>query len=470
MAVDRVFGSPGRGTVVTGTLRAGSLAKGDVVRIEPEGGTARIRGIQVHGFARASVNPGGRVALNLASVDRTAVRRGSVVIRGPAGVASQRLLVALRLVAPRTPTAERHVALHIGTDRVSAALQWLGSPEAPRSSGADHALALLTASRPVAAAPGDRLVLRIPSPPQLYAGGFILDPSPPVRSTRVLRERLAGRVPEPDDGRGLIGALIHYRRAMSLTEFASAADALGLPGEMADLVSDATLIGPIVAHEGAVAELRQAALAGDTGRSGAPAPETGATLGAIRGRVSRILRRYGGIAPEVIRRAAAALVDQLLDEGRLQSVGDLVIDAAHAGEMSSQLREAESLLLRSLSSVQPPGLSRAAAAAGLPMAAIPGLVSAGRLVRLAPDVGYAAETYGELVEMAVGMARRGELSAAAFRDAAGTSRRSAVVLLDAMSQAGFIRREGTGHVLGPRAPVAAPTGPDEAQLATSREM
>lgn len=470
IAVDRVFGSPGRGTVVTGTLRAGGLANGDVVRIEPDGGTARIRGIQVHGAARASVEAGGRVALNLASVDRSAVRRGSVVIRGRAGVASQRMLVAMRLVAPRTPAAERHVVLHIGTDRVSAALQWLGSPEAPRSSGADPALALLTASRPVAAAHGDRLVLRIPSPPQLYAGGFLLDPSPPAISLRALRERLPGPVPEPNAGRGLLAALIQYRRVMSLAEFASAAEALGLGGEVADLVSEATLIGPIVAHDAAVAELRRAAVAGDGAPAVDSASDAGATLGAIRGRVSRLLRRYGGIPPDVTRRAAAALVEQLFDEGRLQSVGDLVIDTAHAGEISSQLRAAESQLLRSLSSAQPPALSRAAEAAGLPMAAIAGLVSAGRLVRLAPDVGYAAETYEELVAMAVEMARRGELSAAAFRDAVGTSRRTAIVLLDAMAQAGIIRREGTGHVLGPRAPVAGLTGPDAAQLATSREM
>lgn len=451
LAVDRVFRSRGRGLVVTGTLRGSVLSKGHVVRVEPGGGSARIREIQVHEHTRASVQSGGRVALNLASTDGVEPRRGSIIVRGPAVAASRRLLIAGRLVAPRTPAGERQVVVHIGTDRVTGALHWLRPAVEPGPAGRDPGLAIITLGHSVAAAPGDRLVIRIPSPPQLYVAGFVIDPTPPAMATRVLRARFSGPIPSADDAPSVMAALLGYRRAMSLTEFESATAALNLDGDVTEAVTDATVIGPIIACRDAAAELDEA-VRKPANRSGGTRSDALESLEATRARVGRILRRYGGLSGDLIRRVSAAFVDRLLDDGRLQSVGDLVLDVERDGDMATQLNQAESTLLRSLATAHPPGLSRAAESAGLPMAAIPRLVSAGRMVRLAPDTAYASDTYTKLVEVAVEMARSGRLSAAAFRDTVGTSRRNAVVLLDAMSQAGVIRREGTGHVLGPRAP------------------
>src|SRR6478672_1741539 len=52
LAIDRVFTSKGRGVVVTGTLRGGSIRAGETLRHEPGGETARVRELQVHGVAR----------------------------------------------------------------------------------------------------------------------------------------------------------------------------------------------------------------------------------------------------------------------------------------------------------------------------------------------------------------------------------------------------------------------------------
>lgn len=442
LAVDRVFRSPGRGLVVTGTLRMSGLTTGDAVRIEPGGGSARVRAIQVHGIQRESVTAGGRVALNLASLGRTTVRRGSVVIRGTAAASSQRMLVTVHLLSARSPAAERELVLHTGTDHVTGGLRWVkevsGNGPANRAAG----LAILTLRRAIAAAPGDRFLLRIPSPPQVYAGGWVLDPIAPVTGTRALRERL----PQHDlsvDPAVVLPTLLGYRGVMSRTELGSAAAALGLDMDAPGVLPNAVLVGPIIASRDAVPALNEAALE--------VARLAGATLGAVRSRVSTVLRRYGGLPPDMIRRAAALVVESLLRDGRLWQIGDLVLEATHDEGAVAQLHEAEARFLDSLASSRPPGLAEAANAAGLPMAAVPGLVSSGRLVRLAPDLAYAAETHADLVALAIGMATRGQLSAAAFRDAAGTSRKNAVVLLDSMSLAGLIRREGAGHVLGPRA-------------------
>ena len=67
LAIDRVFSVKGRGVVVTGSLRGGSLASGASLRLVPGDATARVREIQVHGAAVDRAEPG-RTALNLAGV------------------------------------------------------------------------------------------------------------------------------------------------------------------------------------------------------------------------------------------------------------------------------------------------------------------------------------------------------------------------------------------------------------------
>ena len=49
LAVDRAFRIKGRGTVVTGTLRGGALARGANLRIVPGDDSVRVREVQVHG-------------------------------------------------------------------------------------------------------------------------------------------------------------------------------------------------------------------------------------------------------------------------------------------------------------------------------------------------------------------------------------------------------------------------------------
>ena len=74
MWIDRVFSARGAGTVVTGTLTGGPLAVDD--EMVAGGHPVRIRGIQHHGVAADSAEPGARVALNLAGVSHDQLARG----------------------------------------------------------------------------------------------------------------------------------------------------------------------------------------------------------------------------------------------------------------------------------------------------------------------------------------------------------------------------------------------------------
>lgn len=77
--VDRVFAARGHGTVVTGTLRNGTLRENDPVRVLPGGREARIKKIESHHSARAEGGPSRRTALNLSGVSVEDLRRGSII-------------------------------------------------------------------------------------------------------------------------------------------------------------------------------------------------------------------------------------------------------------------------------------------------------------------------------------------------------------------------------------------------------
>ncbi|MEA2291643.1 MAG: selenocysteine-specific elongation factor, partial [Solirubrobacteraceae bacterium] len=126
--VDRAFSIRGAGTVVTGTLWSGSVARGDEVVVLPGGRHARVRGIEVHDEPVERAGAGRRVALNLAGLRRDEVARGDVVAAGaPLPAASFRVDAALRWVAPDArPDHGTRLAVHHGTREVPARLAELG--------------------------------------------------------------------------------------------------------------------------------------------------------------------------------------------------------------------------------------------------------------------------------------------------------------------------------------------------------
>src|SRR5205807_472377 len=84
LPVDRVFTRPGFGTVITGTLVAGTLRVGDGVEALPQRLLTRVRGLQSHGKTQEFVEAGSRVAVNLAGVETASLERGAVL--APPGV------------------------------------------------------------------------------------------------------------------------------------------------------------------------------------------------------------------------------------------------------------------------------------------------------------------------------------------------------------------------------------------------
>jgi selenocysteine-specific elongation factor len=185
--VDRAFTVVGIGTVVTGTLWAGTLRGGDVLALLPGDRAVRVRGLQVHDEPRDEAQAGQRVAVNLAGVRARDVERGDVLaVRGALAETSV-LDCALELRGARH--GER-VQIHHGTRDAAGRLADLGD-----------GLWQLRLERPLLAADGDRVVVRRLSPPDTLGGGVILDAAAHRHGRRAealerLRARREGR-PDP---------------------------------------------------------------------------------------------------------------------------------------------------------------------------------------------------------------------------------------------------------------------------------
>jgi len=79
LPVDRVFSLAGHGTIVTGTLWAGTVSPGDKLEIYPSERSARVRSVQVHDQPVERAEAGQRVALGLAGVSKDDLSRGDTV-------------------------------------------------------------------------------------------------------------------------------------------------------------------------------------------------------------------------------------------------------------------------------------------------------------------------------------------------------------------------------------------------------
>jgi len=77
--IDRVFSIRGAGVVVTGSLREGSINRGDSLVLLPEGREIRVRGLQTHEKDVETIAPAARAAVNITGVSPNEISRGNCI-------------------------------------------------------------------------------------------------------------------------------------------------------------------------------------------------------------------------------------------------------------------------------------------------------------------------------------------------------------------------------------------------------
>jgi selenocysteine-specific elongation factor len=173
LAADRVFTLPGAGTIVTGTAHWGRVSAGAELVCLPSGRRVRVRSVQVHGERREAAERGERVALGLAGVSVRDLPPGEQLLSLGPWPATRRLAVELDVLEGAALEEGDTIWVHILAARVPARVARL-HPPAP----ATVRRALLLLGRGVFSVPGDRLIVRRPSPAATLAGGRVLDAYP----------------------------------------------------------------------------------------------------------------------------------------------------------------------------------------------------------------------------------------------------------------------------------------------------
>ncbi len=182
LPMDRVFTMKGFGTVVTGTLVAGTIRKEDELEVFPIGKRVRVRGVQVHGAAAEQAIAGQRTALNLAGVAVEDLARGMTLAPPDTFRATKRIDVLLSLLPSAKPLRDRaRVHLHAYTSETVAEVAVYDEKAIKPGANAYAQLRMDEASLLL---PGDRFIIRQFSPVVTIGGGVVLDAMPVPRVKR----------------------------------------------------------------------------------------------------------------------------------------------------------------------------------------------------------------------------------------------------------------------------------------------
>jgi selenocysteine-specific elongation factor len=230
--VDRAFSITGSGTVVTGTLPAGTVRRGDELAITPAMRQVRVRALQSLGENAAALTGVARAALNLRGIDRADVRRGMALIQPGRWILARQIDV--RLGHAHEDGLPKNITMHVGSARTPAKVRMLGSQHAR-----------LTLRDPLPLHIADRVLLRDPG----YAasegtaaadesalwrgieGAVVLDLNPPPLTRRGAAAAAATELATWPDRPGAADLL--RRRGLARAADLAAMGATGLPAPVA---------------------------------------------------------------------------------------------------------------------------------------------------------------------------------------------------------------------------------------------
>ncbi|TME54890.1 MAG: selenocysteine-specific translation elongation factor [Chloroflexi bacterium] len=429
LPIDRVFTMSGFGTVVTGTLADGSISLGDEMEVVPGGRIVRIRGLQRHNEKVEQVGPGSRVAANLTGAEKSELERGDVLAALRSLQPANRIDASLR-VLPSAPQPVRHGAemvVHTGTVEVGCRVIVLDGDEiAPGGEG----WVQLYLARAIAAAAGDRFVLRVPSPAMTVAGGGFVDVAPRKhpRHDSAVRESLARRA----SGNVLQEELRKYPRGVAVSALLKASVA---PQSDIDTL-DARRLGDWIFSEDAWRSIATRASQELETYHGAYPFRPGMAREELRSRLGVPAPSF----PAVVR---GLLEDGFAVErnGSLAAPGHLVTIEADGSAMNL-------VRLLEVQKFAPASLADAMQQTGADDETVRALAQRGDIVRVSDDVAFSRDAYESAVALVKEIvAANGSVTVAQLRDRMSASRRPVLALLEHLDSQRVTRRVGDARTL-----------------------
>lgn len=433
LPVDRAFTVRGTGTVVTGTVWSGTLARDAAVRLFPLNAAARVRGLHAHGHVVDSVCAGDRAAIALVGVELDQVHRGSVLVQSDAWGETRVIRADIMLLPHATSTLgpRSRVRFHLGTSEVGARLVVRDTLVAgvPLS-------ARVVLDEPVVVRAGDRFVLRAASPVATLGGGVVTDPLAPIRAKPW---SIA-----PRDPRSTLALLAQEAgtAGVALREFPVR---LGvMPRDVTPLLQavGGWRVGGRYVDAQARTRLEAAAIAVLKDYHQAHPLEPGAPLQWLRSRL---------VAPDEV---ATALLASMQDSGAIVATGGTVADRAFAPTLDSGRSALRASVLDALTNAgaEPPTVDELASSLAVSPDAVQELTRwlarEGAIVAVEPGRYFAASAIERLrAVLTGGMTEPREYTPAQLREMLGLTRKFLIPFLEFCDKEGITVRGDAGRRL-----------------------
>lgn len=446
MGLDRAFTLDGVGTVVAGSISAGSVRIGDALCLASAPDQHyRVRSLHIHNRAAELAHAGQRCAVGLAGLERSDALRGQVLCDPAIARSTLRVDVWLQVAGTEAKPLRSGtlVHLHAATQECMATVAVLGQASiAPGEAGA----AQLVLQQAANAWHGDCFILRDAAASRTVAGGTVLDPQAPARY-RQTPQRLEWLQTQRGQDPTLLlqGALAHAPFGLNGALWLRSAGLHAWPFEP-ELLDDVVtadsrewLISRARLSESEDAVLRalqafHAKFPEDVG----PDPQRARRLAAPR-------------MPEAL---WARLIERMTGSGALAKRNGFL----HLAEHGIALRAAEKTVAeRALPLLldgrfDPPWVRDIADTARLPESQVRQVLArmakAGDVYQVVKDLYYHPLVVQQLASIARGIGQgQGAITAARFRDATGLGRKRAIQILEFFDRIAYLRRVGDVHLL-----------------------
>ena len=439
LPIDRVFTMKGFGTVVTGTLVAGTIHREEELEVFPSGRRVRVRGVQVHGQTADTAVAGQRTALNLAGASTEDLSRGMTLAPVATFAVTRRVDVQLRLLSSASRPLKSRTRVHFHSNTMETVAEIMLHGVKQLAPGAE-AFARLKLPEAALLLPGDRFIIRQFSPVVTIGGGVVLDPAPVPRVPRhdVFLKILAAGDPEP-----MLKARIARRghggismpRLIAETGWTRSS----LEARLAQTVKDGRVlrIADLFVDAPAMVRLQQLVVSSVEG-------------------FHRKNSLVGGIPREALReqvRASAevfkAVLDLLIREKKIEVAGDLVRLPGHGVVMKDEEAESKKKIEDAFAGagLKVPALHEVLAGLKVDKARAQKIVTLllrdKVLVKVSDELVFHRTALEELRRLvAAQKAKSPKMDVATFKELTGVSRKYAIPLLEYLDRERVTRRVG----------------------------
>jgi len=439
LPIDRVFTMKGFGTVVTGTLVAGTIRREDELEVFPTGRRVRVRGVQVHGQTADAASAGQRSALNLAGASTDDLSRGMTL--APAGIfeSARRIDVRLRLLGSASHPLKNRARVHFHSYSMETIAE-VGLRGIKQIAPGEEAFARLKLANPALLLPGDRFILRQFSPVVTIGGGTVLDASP---MPRMPRQSEFEKVLAEGNAEMILMARIERRQSAGISISQLVSETGGTKSVLELLLRPLTQAGKVarggdlLIDNSAVQSLKSRILA---------AAEVFHKKNPLQGGVNKEeLRAQVGASPDVFEMVAGSL----LKERRIEVAGDLFRLPGHGVVMKDEEAESKKTIEDAFASagLKVPALREVLAGLKVDLSRAQKIVTLllrdRVLLKVSDELVFHRNALEQLRrQLAAHKIKSASIDVAAFKELTGVSRKYAIPLLEYLDRERVTRRVG----------------------------